>query len=89
MGATEPYVTVMKSTFVARFLLDPDETEEWVTNVDTVGDLPDGSRWALTILTVDEVRRLLVKWKETGDVRDGSDFWAVDQLIVPAPGGAG
>lgn len=89
MGATEPYVTVMESTFVARFLLDPDETEEWVANVDTVGDLPDGSRWALTILTVDEVRRLLVKWKATGDVRDGSYFWAVDQLIVPAPGGAG
>lgn len=73
MGATEPYVTVMEPTFVARFLLDPDETEEWVANVDTV----------------DEVRRLLVKWKETGDVRDGSYFWAVDQLIVPAPGGAG
>lgn len=73
MGATEPYVTVMEPTFVARFLLDPDETEEWVANVDTV----------------DEVRRLLVKWKETGDVRDGSYFWAVDQLIGPAPGGAG
>lgn len=73
MGATEPYVPLMEPTFVARFLLDPDETEEWVANVDTV----------------DEVRRLLVKWKETGDVRDGSYFWAVDQLIVPEPGGAG
>jgi hypothetical protein len=67
--------------------VDPDtDTEESVANVDAFVDLPDGSSWALTIFTVDEVRRLLAKWKETGEVANGSYFWAVDQLIVPEPG---
>ncbi|BCJ68062.1 hypothetical protein [Polymorphospora rubra] len=87
MAAVDPYVTVTEPTFVARLLLDPGtDTEESVANVDAFVDLPDGSSWALTILTVDEVRRLLAKWKETGEVANGSYFWAVDQLIVPEPG---
>jgi len=57
-----------------------------VANVDVIVDLPDGSSWALTIFTVDEVRRLLTRWKDTGEAGDGRYFWAVDQLIVPAPG---
>jgi hypothetical protein len=87
MGAADPYVTITEPTFVARFLLDSEtDTEESVANVDAFVDLPDGSNWALTIFTVDEVRRLLARWKETGEVANGSYFWAVDQLIVPEPG---
>ena len=72
---------------MARFLLDRSvDTAESVANVDAFVDLPDGSRWALTIFTVDEVRRLLARWKQTGEVANGSYFWAVDQLIVPEPG---
>jgi hypothetical protein len=40
----------------------------------------------LTIFTIDEVRRLLDRWQETGEVALGSYFWASDQLIVPRPG---
>jgi hypothetical protein len=54
--------------------------------VDAFVDLPDGSTWAPTIFTVDEVRRLLERWKKTGEVANGSYLWAVDQLIVPKPG---
>jgi hypothetical protein len=87
MGAADPYVTITEPTFAARFLLDRNnDTEESVANVDAFVDLPDGSSWALTIFTVDEVRRLLARWKETGEVANGSYFWAVDQLIVPEPG---
>jgi hypothetical protein len=86
MGATNPYVTITEPTFVARLLRGPDTTEESVASVDAFIDLPDGSSWALTIFTVDEVRRLLTRWNETGEVGNGSYFWAVDQLIVPEPG---
>lgn len=86
MGITDPYLTITEPTFVARLLLGADTTEDSVANVDAYVDLPDGSNWALTIFTVDEVRRLLARWKETGEVADGSYFWAVDQLIVPDPG---
>ena len=87
MGPSDPYTTITEPTFVARFLLDPDvETPDTVANVDAFVDPPDGSTWALTICTVDEVRRLLARWKETGEVANGSYYWAADQLIVPEPG---
>jgi hypothetical protein len=87
MGAGDPYTTITEPTFVARFLLDPDvETADTVANVDTFVDLPDGSTWALTICTVDEVGQLLTRWKETGEVANGSYCWAADQLIVPEAG---
>ncbi|MER5458663.1 hypothetical protein ABT008_28230 [Micromonospora sp. NPDC002389] len=87
MDTIYPYVTIEEPTFVARFFLDPHtDTEESVANVDAFVDLPDGRTWALSIFTVEEVRRLLGRWKETGEVASGSYFWAVDQLIVPEPG---
>jgi hypothetical protein len=87
MGAGDPYTTITEPTFVARFLLDPyTDTMESVANVDAFVALPDGGTWALTIFTVEEVARLLARWKETGEVANGSYFWAVDQLIVPEPG---
>jgi hypothetical protein len=87
MGTSSPYTTVAESTFVARFLLDPDsDTVDTVANVDVFVDLADGTTWALTIFTVDEVGRLLARWKETGEVANGSYFWGDDQLIVPEPG---
>jgi len=87
MAADDPYTVVAEPTFVARFVLDPDACgAHTVANVDVFVDLPDGSAWAPTIFTVGEVGRLLARWKETGEVANGSYFWAVDQLIVPEPG---
>ncbi|WP_326549772.1 hypothetical protein [Micromonospora sp. NBC_01813] len=40
----------------------------------------------MTIFAVDEVDRLLARWKRSGEVANGSYFWTVDQLIVPEPG---
>jgi hypothetical protein len=87
MTVDDPYTIVTEPSFVARLLLNPHtDTVDTVANVDAFVDLPDGSTWALTILTVDEVGRLLARWKETGEVANGSYFWAADQLIVPNPG---
>ena len=85
MDSSGPYCTIEEPTFVARFLLDPADAAT-VANVDVFVDLPDGSSWSLTIFSVDEVRRLLTVWRETGEVAGGSYFWAADQLIVPQPG---
>ena len=84
--APAPYMIVEEPTFVARFLIGTDTGPGSVANVDAFVDLPDGSSWALTIFTIDEVRRLLSKWQETGEVAYGSYFWVMDQLIVPQPG---
>jgi len=80
-----PYLSVEEPAFVARFLLDA-ATEEPVANVDVLVDLPDRSSWALTIVTVDEIRRLLALWRETGEVANGSYFWGIDTVVVPEPG---
>jgi hypothetical protein len=65
---------VTEETFVARFLLDPTvDTEESVANVDGFVALPDGMTWALTMVTVDEVRRLLAAWTECGEAGHGGD----------------
>jgi hypothetical protein len=87
MGAGDPYTAIFEPSFVARFLLDPGaDAAATVANVDVFVDLPDGSVWALTIFTIDEVGRLLASWKETGEAANGSYFGVVDQLIVPEPG---
>ncbi|WJK41089.1 hypothetical protein O7608_01105 [Solwaraspora sp. WMMA2056] len=87
MSTDDPFTTITESTFVARFMLDPGtDTVDGVASVDVFVDLPDGSTWSLTIFTVDEVGRLLARWKKTGELANGSYFWAVDQLIVPEPG---
>jgi hypothetical protein len=67
------YTTIEERTFSVRFLLDPDtDNAHSVANVDAFVDLPDGSSWSLTIVSVDEVRRLLSVWREPGDVAHGS-----------------
>lgn len=87
VSSHSPYLSIEEPAFVARFLLDPaTETEESVGNVDAFVDLPDGSSWALTIITVDEIRRLLAVWRETGEVANGSYFWGVDTVVVPEAG---
>lgn len=88
VNVTSP-VVIEEPSFVVRFLLGDADTEESVANVDAVVDLPDGSSWALTLFSVDEVRRLLDKWRESGEFASGSYFWAIDQVIVPQPGIAG
>src|SRR6185437_11360035 len=73
VNSVGPYLTCEEPTFVARFLLDPqDDTAATVANVDVFVDLPDGSSWSVTIFTLDEVRRLLSVWRETGDAANGT-----------------
>ncbi|MBI5231010.1 MAG: hypothetical protein HY876_02470 [Coriobacteriales bacterium] len=87
MTADDPWVTVSETAFTARFLLDASaDTADSVSNVDVFVDLPNGASWALTMFTVDEVRRLLAVWKQTGEVAHGSYFRGVDDVIVPEPG---
>ncbi len=81
-----PFIVVHDPAFTARFALGADDEVETVDNVDAFVDLPDGSTWTLTIFTVDEVRRILDRWKQTGEVANGSYFWGIDDLIVPQPG---
>jgi hypothetical protein len=85
LAADPPYLIAHESTFTVRFALASSDIES-ADNVDVFVDLPDGTSWSLTIFTIDEVKRLLHKWQESGEHAYGSYFWAADQLIVPQPG---
>ncbi|WP_377267053.1 hypothetical protein [Peterkaempfera sp. SMS 1(5)a] len=57
-----------------------------VCNVDMWVTFADGNRWSGTVFTLDEVQRLMGRWKDTGECLDGSYFWCWDGLIVREAG---
>jgi hypothetical protein len=50
-------------------------------NVDIEVHLADGSRWAATVFTVDNLRSLMRKWRSTGEY-SGLYVWAPDMIVV-------
>ena len=50
-------------------------------NVDIQVRLTDGSRWAATVFTVDNLRSLMRKWRSTGEY-SGLYVWAPDMIVV-------
>ncbi|MGW2770751.1 hypothetical protein [Streptomyces sp. NPDC001275] len=46
----------------------------------------DGNRWSGTVMTLDQVRRMMESWKDSGECLDGSYFYCWDGLIVRDPG---
>ncbi|MEY9994600.1 hypothetical protein ABIE67_006632 [Streptomyces sp. V4I8] len=61
---------------------EPDE----VCNVDMWVTFADGQRWSGTVSTLDEARRLMDRWKGTGECLGGRYFYGWDDLIVRDPG---
>ncbi|MFD5919621.1 DUF4279 domain-containing protein [Kitasatospora sp. NPDC058201] len=88
-GWDGPYYRVRNDDFEVRFLLDPYEDLDGVCNADAEVLLPDGSRWGATILTVDEVGRLMNRWDGTGEALGGRYFSCSDGVIVRSAGIAG
>ena len=50
-------------------------------NVDIEVQLADGSRWAATVFTVDNLRSLMNKSRSTGE-GSGLYIWAPDMIVV-------
>lgn len=53
--------------FEAAFLPNLGEDLEAVDNVDVLVDLPDGSRWSATIITLAHVELAMKRWTATGE----------------------
>ncbi|MFF9671480.1 MULTISPECIES: hypothetical protein [Streptomyces] len=58
------------------------EDLEAVDDIDVFVDLPDGSRWSATILTLAQVEILMKRWATSGEALGGRYFWCPDGLIV-------
>ncbi len=68
------------------FVPNEGESLDDVCNIDMWVTRDDGERWSGTVFTLDEVGRLLDRWRVSGECLNGSYFWAWDGLIVREPG---
>ncbi|MFJ8689861.1 hypothetical protein [Micromonospora wenchangensis] len=84
--ANDPLATVQLKGAVAVFMFGADDDAGTVENMDVEVTLDDGSRWVATLLTLDEIRRLMGRWKTTGECLDGSYFQCADLVIVERGG---
>jgi hypothetical protein len=51
-------------------------------NVDVEVDFGDGRRFVATFFTIENIRRLIQKYEQTGECKSGLYFWASDMIIV-------
>jgi hypothetical protein len=84
--ANNPLTKVQLRGAVAVFMLGADDDASAVENLDVEVTLSDGSRWAATLLTLDEIRRLMERWKTTGECLDGSYFQCADLVVIERGG---
>ncbi|MDX3077741.1 hypothetical protein ACIP98_25350 [Streptomyces sp. NPDC088354] len=81
-----PFYRVKREGYEICFVPGAGEDLEEVCNVDMWLTFPDGNRWSGTIFTLDEVQRLMDRWKDTGECLDGTYFYCWDELIVSHAG---
>lgn len=77
-----PFYRVHTEHFEAAFVPNAGEDLEAVDNVDVFVDLPDGSRWSATIITLAQVELVMKRWATSGEALGGRYFWVSDGLIV-------
>lgn len=63
-----------------------DQSPGDVDNADGSVTLEDGSKWAFTLLTYQELGRLLLRRRYTGENLDGKYFTCPDLLLMSNPG---
>jgi len=66
----------------ARLVVRGIETDGAVVNADVELIDRDGQRWSATVLTVDEISRIIVRHRETGECLGGAYFRVPDLLIL-------
>ncbi|MFF5755157.1 hypothetical protein ACFY7A_06890 [Streptomyces longwoodensis] len=81
-----PFYRVRRDGYDICFLPDADEPLDEVTSLDLWVTFTDGERWSATVFTLDEARRLMDRWQNTGECLDGRYFFGWDDLIVRDPG---
>lgn len=82
----EIYTRVELRGAIALFLLDEADEYDSVGNIDVRVQVDDGSEWTATMLTLEEIARLMRRWKDTGEYLAGRYFRGNDLVIVDAGG---
>ncbi|WP_369273652.1 hypothetical protein AB5J55_30220 [Streptomyces sp. R11] len=77
-----PFYRVRREGYEICFVPGAGEDLDEVCNVDMWVTFADGQRWSGTVFTLDEARRLMDRWKDTGECLDGRYFNCWDNLMV-------
>jgi hypothetical protein len=81
-----PFYRVRRDGYEIRFVPNAGVPLEEIDDVDMWVIFDSGERWSGTIYTLDNVRKVMTRWQETGECLDGRYFWVWDGLIVRDPG---
>ncbi|MGW1955597.1 hypothetical protein ACWCPI_23075 [Streptomyces sp. NPDC001920] len=81
-----PFYRVSRDGYEICFVLGPGEDLDEVSDVDMWVTFADGQRWSGTVFTLDQARRLMDRWQDTGECLGGRYFYGWDDLIVRDPG---
>jgi hypothetical protein len=68
------------------FMLGGEDEEATVESADAEIVLSDGSRWSVTFATLDEIRNIMERWRQSGECRSGAYFRVPDLVISSRPG---
>ncbi|MGV9339620.1 hypothetical protein [Streptomyces sp. NPDC003688] len=78
----EPFYRVQRDGYEICFVPDAGVPLDEIDDVDMWVIFKDGRRWSGTICTLDDVRRTMDRWQQTGECLDGRFFHVWDGLIV-------
>lgn len=81
-----PFYRVRRDGYEICFVPGAGEDLDEVCNVDMWVTFADGQRWSGTVFSLDEARRLMDRWQDTGECLGGRYFYCWDNLIVRDPG---
>ncbi|MDC0770361.1 hypothetical protein [Streptomyces sp. HD] len=81
-----PFHRVRRDGYEICFLPGEGEDLDDVCDVDMWVTFADGQRWSGTVATLDEARRLMDRWQDTGESLGGRYYYGWDSLIVRDPG---
>ena len=68
------------------YILGADDDPATVDNVDAESSLPNGNRYAATILTLNQIDTIMRRWEQTGECLAGAYLRVPDLVIVRKPG---
>jgi hypothetical protein len=81
-----PFYRVRRTGYEICFVPGAGEDLDEVCSVDMWLTFTDGQRWSGSVITLDETRRVMDRWRDTGECFDGRYFYGWDNLLVRDPG---
>lgn len=70
----------MSDEFEIEFIGDIDDLES--DNIDVYVTLSDGQKYTATFFTLSNIKRILDRYRKSGECAYGKYFWASDMIII-------